>query len=129
MSAYELNHIKAIVTISTIKGYANGAYSSGWCLNQFTEMLQTIEESKFADSSISWLVTPGKTVYKSAWGAPKGGEDVFVLETDYTEYDKGTDIHEWKRNIFVHAEYLKEYFKQETVRVTFINNVSTTILR
>lgn len=124
-----LNHVKAIVTISTIKGYANGAYTTGWSLQQFTEMLQTIEENKFADTSISWLVTPGKTVYKSTWGAPKGGEDVFVLEADYTEYDKGTDINTWKNNIFKHAEYLKEYFRQETVRVTFIDNVSTTILR
>lgn len=122
-------HCKAVVTISTIKGYANGAYSSGWDLNQFTEMLQVIEESKFADSSISWLVTPGKTVYKKVWGAPKGGEDVFILEADYTEYDKGISVNEWKNRVFTHAEYLKEYFGQETVRVTFINNVATTILR
>lgn len=126
---YQPNHCKAIVTISTIKGYANGAYSVGWDFNAFTEMLQTIEESKFADSSISWLVTQGKTIYKTAWGAPKGGEDVFILETDYTEYNKGTDIHDWKKNIFTHAEYLKKYFGQETVRVTFVNNVETTILR
>lgn len=126
---YQPNHCKAIVTISTIKGYANGAYSVGWDFNAFTEMLQTIEESKFADSSISWLVTQGKTVYKTAWGAPKGGEDVFILETDYTEYNKGTGIHDWKKNVFTHAEYLKKYFGQETVRVTFVNNVETTILR
>ena len=126
---YEPNHCKAIVTLSTIKGYANGAYTVGWDFQHFVEVLQNIEEHKFANSSISWLVTPGKAVYKSAWGAPKGGEDVFILETDYTEYDKGKDIHEWKKNVFIHAEYLKEYFEQETVRVTFIDNVSTTILR
>ena len=124
-----MNSTKAIVTISTIKGYANGAYASGWNLNQFTEMLQTIEESKFADSSISWLVTPAKTVYKRAWGAPRGGEDVFVLEADYTEYDKNIDINDWKQNVLNHARYLKEYFKQETVRITFINNTETLILR
>lgn len=124
-----MNHVKAVVTISTIKGYANGAYSSGWDLDQFTEMLQTIEESKFADSSISWLVISGKTVYKQSWGAPHGGEDVFVLETDYTEYDRNTDINDWKQNVLIHASYLKEYFKQETVRVTFINNTETIILR
>lgn len=124
-----LNHCKAIITISTIKGYANGAYSTGWNLDQFTEMLQTIEESKFADTSISWLVTPGRTVYKSAWGSPKGGEEVFILQADYTEYDKNIDIHEWKNRIFKHAEYLRQYFQQETVRVTFINEVETTILR
>ena len=124
-----MNHCKAIVTISTIKGYANGAYRVGLDLNTFTETLQEIEEHKFSDTSISWLVTSGKAVYKKAWGAPIGGEDVFVLEADYTEYDKGTNIHDWKKNIFVHAEYLRQYFKQETVRVTFIDNVSTTILR
>lgn len=120
---------KAVVTISTIKGYANGAYSTGWDLNQFTEMLQVIEESKFADNSISWLVTSGKTVYKREWGAPKGGEDVFILETDYTEYDKGLDIDNWKHKILAHAEYLKRYFEQETVRVTFINHTETIILK
>ena len=124
-----LNHCKAVVTISTIKGYANGAYSVGLNFYEFTETLQNIEENKFGDDSISWLVYLGKAVYKSAWGAPKGGEDVFVLEADYTEYDKGTDIHAWKNKIFTHAEYLKEYFSQETVRVTFVDNVSTTILR
>lgn len=122
---------KAVVTISTIKGYANGAYATGWNLDQFTEMLQTIEENKFGDSSISWLVTPGKAVYNTSWGAPKGGEDVFVLETDYTEYDasKGIDIDNWKRKVYDHAEYLRCYFQQKTVRITFIDNVETTILR
>lgn len=124
-----MNYIKAIVTISTIKGYANGTYASGWNLNQFTETLQTIEESKFADTSISWLVTPGKTVYKQAYGAPHGGEDVFVLEADYTEYDKNMNIDDWKQNVLNHANYLKEYFKQETVRVSFIYNTETLILR
>lgn len=121
---------RAIVTISTIKGYANGSYATGWNLDQFTEMLQAIEENKFADSSISWLVTPGKTVYKTEWGAPRGGEEVFVLEADYTEYDyKTLDIDNWKKRICDHAEYLREYFGQSTVRVTFINNVETEILK
>lgn len=126
-----MNHCKAMVTISTIRGYANGAYSSGLTFNQFTEMLQVVEENKFADTSISWLVTVGRVVYKREWGAPKGGEDVYVLQADYTEYDKGTDIHAWKNNVFTHAEYLRKYFDQETVRVTFIDEtgVSTTILR
>lgn len=123
--------VKAVVTISTIKGYANGAYATGWSLDQFTEMLQLIEESKFKDSSISWLVTPGKTVYKTEWGAPKGGEDVFVLEADYTEYDMQNkfDIDNWKHRICDHAEYMRDYFGQTTVRVAFINNVETMILR
>ena len=125
----ELKHCKAVVTISTIKGYANGAYRVGLDFNTFTETLQEIEEIKFPDTSISWLVTPGKAVYKSAWGAPNGGEDVFVLEADYTEYDKGKSISDWKKNIFIHAEYLRNYFDQETVRVTFIDDVFTTILR
>ena len=122
--------VKAYITISTIKGYANGAYAVGLNLNEFTETLQAIEENKFADSSISWLVTPGKTVYKTEWGAPKGGEDVFVLETDYTEHDKfaGLDIDNWKHRVCNHAEYLRYYFEQETVRVTFINNTETFIL-
>ena len=120
---------RAIVTISTIKGYANGAYAVGLNFNEFTEILQSIEENKFANSSISWVVTTAKTVYKTAWGAPKGGEDVFMLETDYTEYDSNLDIDNWKHRVCEHAEYLRHYFGQETVRVTFINNTETTILR
>jgi hypothetical protein len=122
---------KAVVTISTIKGYANGAYAVGWDLNQFTEVLQTIEETKFGDYSISWLVTSGKAVYKKEWGAPNGGEDVFILETDYTEYDYNNhlDIDNWKHRVLEHAEYLRIYFDQKTVRVSFINNVETKILR
>ena len=123
--------IKAVVTISTIKGYANGSYAVGWNLDQFTNMLQTIEESKFENTSISWLVTPGKAVYKTAWGAPEGGEDVFVLSTDYTEYDlqNKLDIDNWKHRVCDHAEYLRQYFGQTTVRVSFINNVETFILK
>lgn len=120
--------IKAIVTISTIKGYAHGAYASGWTLDQFTEALQTIEENKFASSSISWLVTKGKTVYKREWGAPRGGEEIFILEADYTKYDNNMDIEAWKNNILTHAKYLKEYFEQMTIRVTFVNNVETLII-
>lgn len=123
------NHVKAVVTISTIKGYANGSYAVGWSLEEFAERLQVIEETTFADNSISWLVRPGKAIYKLTWGAPKGGEDVFVLEADYTEYDKDITINEWKNRIFNHAEYLRKYFAQETVRVTFIDGVETTILR
>ena len=123
-----MNHCKAIVIISTVKGYANGAYSVGMGFEEFTKTLQMIEENKF-DYSIPWLVTPSKAIYKSAWGAPRGGEDVFVLQADYTEYNKDVTISEWKNIIFTHAEYLKQYFEQETVRVTFIDNVSTTILR
>lgn len=123
--------MKAIVTISTIKAYANGVYAVGLNLEEFTNILQLIEENKFADTSISWLVTPGKTVYKTEWGAPKGGEDVFVLETDYTEYDKDRhlDIDNWMHRVCDHAEYLKQYFEQETVRVTFIHNAETIILK
>ena len=124
-----MNHCKAIVTISTIKGYANGAYSVGLKFEEFTKTLQEIEEINFSNESVSWLVTPGKTIYKTSWGAPKGGEEVFVLEADYTEYDKGFTISEWKNRIFKHAEYLRLYFKQETVRVSFINDVETTLLR
>lgn len=123
-----MRHRTAIVTISTIKGYANGAYISGLKLDEFTEMLQIIEENTFADSSISWLVTAGKAVYKRTWGAPKGGEEVYVLQTDYTEYDKGISIEDWKKNVFIHAEYLRKYFGQETVRVTFTES-DTTVLR
>ena len=129
MEDYKLNHVKAIVTIGTIEGYHPGEDISGIELNKFCEIIQGIEENKFADSSISWLVRPAKAVYKQKWGCPFAGEDVFVLEADYTEYDKGTDIHEWKHNVFVHVDYLKELFKQETVRVTFINGVETTIVR
>jgi hypothetical protein len=129
MQEYQLNHTKAIVTISTIEGYHPGENVSGLELNKFCEILQDIEENKFADTSISWLVKTGKTVYKQKWGCPFAGEDVFILEADYTEYDKGTDIHDWKHNVFVHVDYLKELFKQETVRVTFINGIETTIVR
>ena len=124
-----MSHCKAVVTISTIQGYANGAYKTGLGLEEFTTELQRIEENIFPDSSISWLIYPGKAVYKTAWGSPKGGEDVFRLEADYTEYDKGTNIHDWKRNVFLHAEFLRTHFKQETVRVSFIDNVKTTVLR
>ena len=120
---------KAIVTISTIKGYANGSYAVGYNLVEFTETLQTIEETKFADDSISWLVTPGKAVYKTEWGAPKGGEDVFVLQTDYTEYNNINSINEWKNKIVEHVEYLRKYFGQNTVRITFINGADTLILK
>lgn len=122
---------KAIVTISTIKGYANGAYAVGYSLEDFTGTLQAIEENTFADTSISWLVTSGKTVYKTEWGAPKGGEDVFVLQADYTEYDmiKNLSIKYWKDTVLTHAEYLRKYFSQESVRVTFIDDVETTILK
>lgn len=122
---------KAIVTISTIKGYANGAYAVGYSLEDFTGTLQAIEENTFADNSISWLVTSGKTVYKTEWGAPKGGEDVFVLQADYTVYDvyNKLPIKDWKYNVIKHAEYLKKYFSQESVRVTFIDDVETTILK
>ena len=120
---------KAIVTISTIKGYANGLYKAGLNFNQFTQTLQKIEECNFGNESISWLVTPGKAVYKIEWGAPKGGEDVFVLEADYTEYDKNLSIDEWKRKVYFHAEFLKCYFEQETVRVTFIDNTETIIIK
>ena len=129
MEEYKLNHTKAIVTISTIAGYHPGKRVKGLKFKSFCRLIQGIEEAHFPDSSVSWLVTPGKTVYKEEWGCPFGGEDVFVLEADYTEYDKGTNIHDWKRNIFIHAEYFKEFFAQETVRVTFINGVETTILR
>lgn len=120
---------KAMVTISTIKGYANGAYAVGWNLDEFTETLQYIEENNFKDSSISWLVTQGRAVYNKAYGAPNGGEDVFVLQADYIGYDGTMNIYDWKDNILNHAEYLRNYFNQSTVRVTFFNNVETTILR
>ena len=124
------NGHKAIVTISTIEGYHGGEVGvKGLDINTFSEPLQEIEENKFADSSISWLVTLGKSVYKTEWGAPVGGEDVFVLQADYTIYDVVKGIDNWKRNILTHIEYLKNYFKQETVRVTFINNVETLILK
>ena len=122
--------IKAMVTISTIKGYANGSYATGWNLDQFTELLQMIEENHYPDSSVSWLVIPGKAVYKRQWGAPKGGEDVFVLEADYTDYDKRVlSVEQWKNKIIEHAEYLRHYFEQSTVRITFLNNVETIILQ
>lgn len=129
MEEYKLNHTKAIVTISTIEGYHPGKKVKGLKFNSFCRLIQGIEEGHFADSSVSWLITPGKAVYKEKYGSPHGGEDVFVLEADYTEYDKGTDIHDWKHNIFIHAEYFKKFFNQETVRVTFINGVETTVLR
>lgn len=125
----QLNHCRAIVTISTIEGYANGSYAVGWNMNDFCTTLQIIGNNAFADSYISWVVTPGKAIYKSAWGSPKGGEDIFVLTADYTEYDKAITVSEWKQRVFKYAEYLKNYFKQETVRVTFINGVETTIVR
>jgi len=128
MEEYKLNHTKAIVTISTIEGYHSGELVSGMSFDNFCRFLQEFEEN-YNDGSISWLVKPAKTVYKQIWGCPNGGEEVFVLEADYTEYDKGIDIHEWKRNVFIHAEELKNHFKQNTIRVTFINGLETTILR
>ena len=122
--------VKAIVTISTIKDYHGGEVGvKGLGINIFSETLQEIEEDKFASSPISWLVTQGKAVYNTKWGAPIGGEDIFVLETDYTEYDSGLDIDNWKHKVCDHVEYLKHYFGQETVRVTFINNTETFILK
>ena len=126
---YEFNHIKAIVTISTVEGYHSGEEGIvGMEFDDFCKILQEFEES-FVEGSISWLVRPGKAVYKQAWGAPKGGEPVFVLEADYTEYDKGTDRSAWRKNIFTHAEALRKIFKQETIRVTFIEGITTTVLR
>ena len=130
MEEFKLHHTKAIVTISTIEGYKPEEENvNDLDFDTFCRELQNIEENEFAKSSISWLVYPARTIYKSAWGSPRGGEPVFVLEADYTEYDKGTDIHDWKRNVFIHADYLRDKFKQETVRVTFVNDVETTILR
>ena len=125
---YKLNHTRAIVTISTIEGYHPGEDISGLDFNKFCEVLQSFEE-KFETGSISWLVTPGKAVYKQKWGCPFAGEEVFILEADYTEYDKGISISNWKKNVFSHVEELRKMFNQETVRVTFINGVETTILR
>lgn len=123
--------MKAIVTVSTIKGYANGAYATGWNFSDFTKWLQEKEEYMFSDTSISWLITPGIAVYKTLWGATKGGEEVFVLTTDYTEYDEynGISVKEWKKNIINHAQYLKDYFQQSTIRVSFIDNVENIILK
>ena len=129
MEKYELNHTKAIVTISTIAGYHPGETITGMTFDNFCRFIQEFEERYYQGDSISWLVKPAKAVYKQECGCPNGGEEVFVLEADYTEYDKGIDIHTWKRNIFNHVEELRQHFKQETVRITFINGVETTILR
>ena len=121
---------KAKVTISTIKGYANGAYKAGYNFDQFTAILQEIEEKNFSATSVSWLAYQGKTIYKREWGAPTGGEEVFILEADYTEYDrKCISVQDWKNRILEHAEFLREWFGQSTVRVTFIESVETIILR
>ena len=125
---YKLNHTKAILTISTIQGYHPGEEITGMDFHEFCRRLQEFE-GNYQTGSISWVVTPGKAVYKQSWGAPKGGEDIFVLQADYTEYDKGISISDWKKNVYIHADELRKLFNQETVRLTFINGVETSVLR
>lgn len=112
----------AQITIGTVPGY-NHDNSKAWTLNGFTTWLQEfMDEWAYNDNKkyISWLVIPAKTVYKKEWGAPVGGEDVFVLQASYTsEYDKDISIIDWRNNIKNCAKEIKSTLHQSTARVQF----------
>lgn len=122
----------AQITIGTIAGY-NHDNTGAMSLDEFCKFLQLFsdEYEKVAKDNydnykyISWLVFPGRTVYKEDWGAPKGGESVFILQASYTnEYDKDMDENMWKENILRYAKVLKEKLNQSTIRIQFTDSTT-----
>lgn len=118
--------MQAQVTIGTIAGY-NHDNNGAMTLDEFCKFLQEFEDEMQNNGHkyISWLVAPGRTVYKEEWGSPKGGEEVFILQASYVnEYDKDISEFIWKDNILKHASALKERLNQTTVRVQFIESIT-----
>ena len=122
----------AQITIGTIAGY-NHDNTGAMTLDEFCKFLQKFED-EFEEKAkntygnykyISWLVASGRTVYKEDWGSPKGGEEVFILQTSYTnEYDGDIEEYLWKDNVLRHAKALKEKLNQSTIRIQFINSTT-----
>ena len=113
--------VVAQLTVGTVSGYDHDN-SGAWTPIAFSVWLQEVmDEFSFNDDKkyISWLVFPAKAVYKREWGSPIGGEDIFVLQASYTEYDKNISIDDWVNNVKDCAKEIKSRLHQSTARLQF----------
>lgn len=116
-----MNSIHWIITLGLQEGY-HTAQQTNMPISRIGEIYQDIAEQVYRETQvyISANIQSSKTLYRSEWGCPAGGEETVILSgccnPVFTNPKAYVDV------IKILANRLKKRFKQKTVMLEIINS-------
>jgi hypothetical protein len=110
-----------VLNVGVTPGYFHGNESKS-DIESFVQLWQSKAEEVFLSTGIyvSGTVDPVKTVYRSEWGCPKGGEDTFVIcGLRNSDFMKDDDL--WRDAVRQVSLAVGKELGQTTAYLTFAN--------
>lgn len=112
--------LKVVITTGVNEGYT-GKNLVQDPLKKIVELWQQLALNEYATSGIyiSAVATESKTIYNTAWGCPKDGEDTIVL-TSIMNLEFISDREKWKQSVINIVTELKKILNQQTITIEFV---------